>query len=231
MIYQLQGNQRITPIVGNLIYDELGKLVLAKYNELFKETSAEHKVQYQNGQVITHSNVPLALGIDQILRQELPSVRVLTFEDVVENWDLIPDKNSTYADTTSIVVYPNKGPNEEHRQRVLGILGKTKTDVPLVVTGLGVKPSQEHGFLFTETDYTKVEEAPYLRRNGQVSLKDGKLEASNSGVRIWIPKNQDGLRWVYRDGDDVLNAINDFLLNAYSDGWVQVLQDPRINGH
>jgi len=227
MNYTLQGNQRVTPIVGNLIHDDLGKLVLSKYNELFRGTSAEHKVQYQDGQAITHSNVPLVLGIDQILRQELPSARILRMEDVVENWDLIPELNSTYADTTSIVVYPNKGVNEEHRQRVLGILGKTKTNVPLVVTGLGVKPAQDYGFWFTETDHVKAQEAPYLKKGGLVSSKDSKLESSNTGVRIWTPDNQAGLRRVYRNRVDGLGAWGDSLLGADSGGRVQILQDPK----
>ena len=60
-------------------------------------------------------------------------ISIISGTEVVRFWDAImqiPEARSTYADTNGVVAYPNKGPNEDLRQRVLGIAGKDKSKVP-----------------------------------------------------------------------------------------------------
>lgn len=60
------------------------------------------------------------------------------------------------------------------RKQVLAILGKDKTEVPLVISELGVKKADnEQGFTFKKTKYTQAREAPYLTQDGRVSYEDG----------------------------------------------------------
>ena len=132
--YQLKGNPVVQfPVVGNLVYDELGKKVLAIHNERFRDVSGiEDTYNYQKDQPISFSNVPRILSYNQILRERFPDLHVLSPEEVVRYRDSIPERGSTYADTNSVSLYPNEGGNEDLRKRALDLVGKTKTNVPLV---------------------------------------------------------------------------------------------------
>ena len=69
--YQLRGNQVIQAvlIVGNLVYDKLGREVLSLHNEKFKGVgNIEDKNKYEEGQSIAFSNVPRILSYNQILK-------------------------------------------------------------------------------------------------------------------------------------------------------------------
>ena len=225
--YQLKRNP------GNLIYDELGREVLALHNERFKGIkNIEDTNKYNQGQPISYSNVPRVLSYNQILREKFPflNTHVLSPEEVVKYWNLpIPERDSTYADTDSVSIYPNEGSNEDLRKRVLDILKKQRTEVPLVVSGLGVeKADNKYGFTFIETPYTKSKEAPYLSKDGKVSYDPEKgLVPSKDGVNIWTPSDQSGLRWLYRNGSDGLNAWDIGLLGSDESGRVQLVQDPQ----
>lgn len=226
--YQLKGNPVIqaVPVIGSLNYDELGKEVLALHNERFKGIeSIEDNYDYKEGQPIMFSNVPRILSYAQILRERFPTIHVLSPEEVVQHWDAIPDRDSTYADTNSIVVYPKEGPNEDLRQIVLGIIGK-KSKLPLVVSGLGVeKADNNYGFNFTQTEDTEVREAPYLKKDGKVSFNGKELVSSEEGIPVWIYNS--GLRGLYRGGSDGLDGGDDDLLISDGTGRVQVIQDPK----
>ncbi|MBS3151486.1 hypothetical protein J4443_03855 [Candidatus Woesearchaeota archaeon] len=155
-------------------------------------------------------------------------MHVLSPEEVVQYWDAIPERDSTYADTNSVPVYPNEGCNEGLRQRVLAILGKQKTETLLAVSGLGVERADNHqGFTFTEKEATRAEEAPYLQRDGKVRYDGTRLVNSEEGVSIWVPESQSGLRRLYRYGSGRLNAWDDALLDSDGSGRVQVLYDPQ----
>lgn len=230
--YQLRGNPIVTvPVIGNLVYDELGREVLVLHNERFKGVDrVEDSHDYEEGQPISYSNVPRVLSYNQILRERFPDMHVLSPYEVVQYWDAIPERDETYADTESIVIYPNEGPNEDLRQEVLAIIGKNakKVKVPLIVSGLGVeKADDDYGFTFTETEYIKTKDAPFLQKDGKVKYDGAKLVSSDDGVNVWTPSNQSGLRWLYRDGSDVLSAGDDVLLDSGSGGRVQLIQEPQ----
>jgi len=230
--YQLKGNPVIqaVPVIGNLVFDELGREVLALHNEKFGEIkSIEDKTKYKNGQPISFSNTPRVLSYNQILRERFPElgIRGLNDWEVVQYWNTIPERDSTYADTNSIVIFPKEGPNEDLRQKVLGIIGK-KSKLPLVVSGLGVeKADNNYGFTFTQTEDTEAREAPYLKQDGKVSFNGNSLVSSEEGVNVGTPDSQSGLGGFYRGGSDVLYARDDNLLISVESGRVQVVQDPQ----
>jgi len=233
--YKLQGNPVIenVPTVGNLVYDDLGKAVIAKLNERFEGVQGiAYDADLKEGDVIRYSNTPRALAINQILREETGGdIHVLSDEEVVKYWNHLPERDSTYADTDGVAVYPKEGPNESLRQKVLGIVGKNSTRVPLVVSGLGVvkDATEDLGFTFTETGNILVREAQYLKQDGKVvyDVKEGKLKKSDKGVNIWTPSPQNGLRRLCRNGNGRLVANFDVLLDAVDNGRVQILQDPQ----
>ena len=229
--YQLKGNPVIVnvPVIGNLVYDDLGQEVLAQFNERFKGTSIADTNRYKQGEVISYSNIPRALGYNQILR-EISNLRVLSPLEVVRFWDSIPERSSTYADTDSVAVYPNEGANEDLRKRALDINGinAKKLKTPLIIAGLGVeKADNKYGFDFVETDYMKAEEAPFLSKDGNVRYEDGKLIESEDGIRLWTLDSQSGLRRLFRDRSDGLYADRDDLVGSSGSGRVQVIQEPK----
>ena len=232
--YKLQGNPVVeVPVVGNLVYDGLGEAVVRKFNERVKGIKGvEYTGKLKRGEVITHSNTARASGFNQILREETGGdIHVLSPEEVVQYWDALPERGSTYADTDAVVIYPTEGPNESLRKKVLGIVGRDSTDVPLIVSGLGIArdSSEGNGFTFTESGNVLVREAPYLKQDGRVQYdaKEGELKSSEEGVSVWTPGSQNGLRRLYRNGSGRLSAGRGNLLDAGGDGRVQILQDPK----
>ena len=123
--YQFQGNPIIpVPRIGNSVFDGIGKEILRIHNERFKEIeNIEDTTDYKQGQSISYSNAPRALSYAQILRERFPDMHVLTPEDIVMNWNIIPDRDETYADTSSMVVFPNQGSNETLRKKALDLTG------------------------------------------------------------------------------------------------------------
>ena len=227
--YAFKGNlvqSVIAPVVGNLIYDELGKLVLAKLNERFKGVpNIEFTREFKKDQPITHSNVPRVLAIDQILREEGLDIHVLSPEEVIRYWSAIPERRSTYSDTNSVIIYPKEGPNEELRQKALKLIGKQSTKIPLVISGLGVeKADNQYGFTFTQTGNILVREAPYLTKDGGVVYDPAKecLVKSKQGVQVWTPRDQSGLRRLYRSRGEDLGCGGEVLLYSDSGGRVQL---------
>lgn len=221
--YQLQGNPIVevpVPRIGNLIYDDLGKLVLAQLNEEFRgNNKIAFTEQLQKNQPLPFSNTPRVLFIDHLLRKELGNTHVLSPIEVVKYWDAVPEKLTTYADTNAITLYPKKGPHEGLKQEVLHLLGRETIDHPLLVMGLGVKKADnKYGFTYTETPYGEVIDAPFLTRDQRVTydphtqtLIPGKDERS---VPIWTPGGQSGLRRASRDWNDELSFRVDDLLNS-----------------
>jgi len=235
--YQIEGNSAIPkelkdlfPIIGNLTYNKLGKEVLARHNEKFKgKKGIEDKTPYEEGQPISFSNVPRVLSYNQIMRELTEGrIRGLDIVEFVRYWDLIPNKSSTYADSVSISLFPNEGPNEDLRKKVLGIIGKPATLVPLLVSGLGVDPADnKYGFTFIKTDYLDKAEAPILKEDGRISHDPKKgFSKSEEGVQIWTPSDQSGLCRACRFGGDGLDFNYDNLLVSNENGRVQVIQDP-----
>jgi len=228
--YQLRGNpvmQVQVPVIGNLIFDDLGEEVISKFNERFKGVSqVEYTNKHKKEEPISYSNTPRALGINSILREITNGkIRVLSPEEVVRYWDLIPDKTGTYSDTDSIVIYPNSGLNEELRQEVLKLTGK-ESKLPLIVSGLDVERADNiYGFRFKGTDYMRVSEAPFLRRDGKLIYEPSKdeLESSDEGVFVWVSNAQSGLCGLYRVRVDGLDAWVDYLLVSSEAGRVQVI--------
>jgi len=234
--YKLEGTPVVdipVPIVGNLINDELGKVFLAKLNEKFRgnnQIAYIHEVNENNP--IQFSNIPRNLYANQVIREETGNTHVQSPEEMVQYWDKLPEKSFTYADSSAVSVFPREGPNETLRKRVLDILGKDKTEIPLLVLGLGVDPlDNPDSFTFTETPYLKVIEAPYLEKDQKVKY-DPKTQTivpsdDDTGVEIWTPSDQSGLRRAYRLRDVVLGFWGVNLFDSVSDGRVPFFQNPQ----
>ncbi|MCD4759393.1 hypothetical protein K8R33_00715 [archaeon] len=226
--YQLKGNPVVdVPVIGTLVYDDLGKEVVAKFNERFKGVEGiEYTHKHKTGEPISYSNVPRVLGMNQEQREiTRGNITLLTPAQVVRFWDVISERGPTYADTDGISLYPTEGPNEELRQEVLKLTGKSSKH-PLIISGLGVEGADNDlGFRFVGTDYMGVIEAPYLSKDGRVTYDPSQegLVGSDEGVSIWTPDAQSGLRGLYRDGGDGLYAGNGSLLGSDSGGRVQVI--------
>jgi len=217
------------PRVGNLLYDELGQLVLAKLNERFRRVPCiEFTQEFKKDQPITHSNVPRVLAIDQILREEGLDIHVLSPEEVIRYWSAIPERRSTYSDTNSVIIYPKEGPNEELRQKALKLIGKQSTKIPLVISGLGVeKADNQYGFTFTQTGNILVREASYLTKDDcKAALnKKGELVKLNQGVQVWTSYDQSGFRRLYRNSNEFLDCRYDAVLGSNDTGRVVLIND------
>ncbi|MDP3916981.1 MAG: hypothetical protein Q8Q42_01695 [Nanoarchaeota archaeon] len=226
--YRLEGNPvETTPIIGNLINNELGAYILERLNSKFKGTRLAYPPNEmpQEGQPIKFSNFPRILDINQELRQ-LPdiNIRPLTAREAVTYFNaktkegklVIPERDKTYADTISVLIAPKEGRNEAHENRIMGILGISRLEEPLVVNGLGVAPADNgDGFIFEETDGITTE--PY-----QAILE----LAKSKGVAVRQSLEQSGLRRLFRN-QGRLSARDDRLLIAKGSGRVQVIQDPK----
>ena len=219
------------PKVGNVLYDQLGELVIRKLNERFKGVAnIEDLTEYQPNQPLSFSNIPRALALNQILLQETNGrIKLQNPFQTIQYWSLVRDP-TTYADTNSVSVYPKEGPNEDLRQRVLDIIGKSSIEVPILVANLGVeRADNEHGFTFTESDDIQVTQAPFLRKDGRYSFdkKKNTLVPDKQGVQIWTPSDQSGLRRAGRDRGDDLGFRYDDLPVSYSDGRVPFFYNPQ----
>jgi len=232
--YQLRGNPVVdvqVPIVGNLVHDELGKEVLALHNERFKgKRDIEDTCEYTKDHPILFSNTPRILSYNQILRERFPGIHVLTPEEVVRCLEFLPERSATYADTDSIVVFPNQGPNEDLRQRVLELTGLKRFKIPRIVSGLGVeKADNDYGFTFIETDSLNAETAPFLQQDGRVIYNESKdkLVSADEGIYVYTSNAQSGLRGLYRSRNECLNSGIDDLLFSVGGGRVQIIQHPQ----
>ncbi|MBU1203913.1 MAG: hypothetical protein KKG60_02495 [Nanoarchaeota archaeon] len=226
--------------VDNLKYNSEGKSILNKFNKQFKGiTNIEDTTKYEPNQPLAYSNVPRVLGYNHdLLKQSGGKVRVLSpYETVwfmLNQPELIPELKHTYADTNSIAIYPNAGPNEELRKQVVeGIFGKKLGNLKIPYIALNLKPipaDNEYGFTFTGTDFKKLEPAPYLTKDQKVICKNGTLVPSpdqTKGIRVWALTEQSGLRRFYQGGDDDPYAWDDDLLYSNGSGRVQLIRDPN----
>ncbi len=217
--------------IGNLVYDALGQAVLDEHNRRFEGTVIADTTAYQANQPIAYSNIPRVLSYNQILHQLTKGrITVASLTDIFYYLHFLP--LGTYIDLDSIVIFPKQGPNEDLRRHVLNIIGKQETKTPLLVAGLGVeKADNDHGFTFTQTDLTKVTEAPYLTTDGRVRYDPAtnSLVAAKTGVLVLTPHDQSGLRGACQIsgtglGDKELWFNNEMLLNSRAHGRVQVVQ-------
>ncbi|MFH1376662.1 MAG: hypothetical protein ABIH25_03415 [Candidatus Woesearchaeota archaeon] len=246
--YNLQGNVVVEnpkglPKVGNLLYDDLGKRIIDELNKEFEKAPRISLTNVEEGKPISYSNVPRALFIDQKLAELDPKmyghIHLLSPEEVIRFLELgvIPEVSSTYADTNSIVVYPNEGPNENLRQEVMDIMGIRNPKIPFVVPRLGFEYAADNDqkFRFKRKKGLTQEpkEAEWLRQEGYVRYnpKTNSLEScaiEDKGARyVWTPNDQSGLRRLCRGGSGVLGARVDDLLSSSDDGRVQIFQDPK----
>ena len=232
--YRLKGNPVVdVPVVGNLVYDDLGKLFLARLNEGFRGNNQIAFIdRIEKNRQIPFSSIPRNLFADQVIREETGNIYVLSPFEFVRYWNSLNKRSETYADSSAVSVFPNKGPNETLRRRVLEILGINITKIPLLVVGLGVeKADNEYGFTFIETPYLRPIEAPFLTEDQRVKYdpkKDTLVPSEDdTGVQIYVPKDQSGLRRACRGGVVYLSFRDVDLLNSSSDGRVPVIQDPK----
>ena len=211
------------PIIKTLRYNSLGRDVLAKFNERFGWLSCFGLTQkFRRSEPIAFCNVPRTLAMDQILREG--NMHILSFEETVMYWDAFEmnrERRVTYNDTTSVAVYPKEGPNEELRQKILQSIKRESTEVPLVVSGLGVeKADNRYGFTLVETDHVQVTEAPYLMEDCNVTYdtRKRKLVRSKRGVTVLAPDDCSGLYRLYRHHLDRLECTKNSLVDFGSHG-------------
>jgi len=156
--------------IGNFIFDEFGREVIRRHNERFEDEQGK-KLQnlrtYDDGQLI-EADIPRVLSYAQIVRElarenpDLAVTRVFTFEDAVRFSRYIPEGSIL----SSVFIYPAEDHEyyyERLRKKVLGFIGLTKIDLPLIVDGL----NSIEGYPFFDlekTDNIRVREAPYLER-------------------------------------------------------------------
>ncbi|MCD4666974.1 hypothetical protein K8R47_04165 [archaeon] len=221
--YQLQGNRTDNgSVIGNLVYDDLGELLIRKLNEEFigvKNIKYDKSTMLEKGNPISYSNTPRALFFNQILREITQDIHVLSLEEVIKYWNKIENKESNYADTNSIVIYPKKGFNEFLKKQVLDIINRRTLKVPLIVKNLSVKKSNNnYGFEFTGNDFVTVTENPNLTKCEIIS--------GNGAAALWTsPSGQSGLNRLYRCRGLGLNVVDDYLFYSNDNGRVQVTQD------
>ena len=196
--YQLQGNPAIpVPILGNMLYDQVGQEAVARLNEAFQgRTDIVDNTKYQQGQSIAWSNTLRNLFHAHQVREIQRGVRVQSPIEMVRYWSHLLERDTTYADSNAVTLFPNPGPNEELRMAVLRAFGKTATTVPLLVMGLKpVKSDTGLGFALERTESTEVREAPYLAKSGRVKYDPATHDliaatADEEGVQVWVPEDQ-----------------------------------------
>lgn len=247
--YKLKGNPTVNvPVIGNLLYDWLGKLLTVRYNEEFK---SKPKLQVdvnrcKEYEILEHSNVPFNHFIAQLLLTDSETLKVtggliklLSIEQGVANWneEAIPEFKDTSVCQNSVGIYPNAGKNDDLRNRVLELMEKKSIRIPYIVSNLGVEPADNTvGFTFTRNEFTTWQEAPFLTRNQRVLLnRRGKLKASKSkkGVPVYISEKQLGLCRINRYKGIGFGVGNDFVFpdsfDLLSSGYgsrVQLIQTP-----
>ena len=233
MVYILHGSPVVpVPIVGNLVYDELGKEVLRRHNERFDGIrDIEDRTQYQEGQPISFSNTLRALSFNQILDElgrengDYAGISVLTLEETIRYFKAIPKKDSSYADTSTILVFPKEGANEELRRQILDITYKSR--YPLLVDGLTIGRINNDLSVVTIRNRFRICEAPYLRkdcfiRNTSEGIEFCKGESFNS-VRF-LSTEGFGLKRIHRYMNDIISR--DGMLSSDSSGLIQLKQVP-----
>ena len=150
------------PIIFNLPYDEVRKEAVARLNEAFRGVEGiEDKTKYNRGNPVAQSNTPRNLFYHNLFRNSQQGLRVQSPIDMVRYWNVLLERDTIYADSNAVIVFPNPGPNEDLRMAVLRAFGKTATTVPLLVMGLKpVKSDTGLGFALERTESTEVREAP-----------------------------------------------------------------------
>jgi hypothetical protein len=181
---QLEG-----PCVGNLIYDELGELVVRKINERFRGIRGlAFPREFQPNSPVTESNLPRSLAVNQILAEEGLDIHVPGLKEVLRYREFIPDLATSSSDMGTAVIYPSRL-REDHRGKEIMDLVKPvrfsarfhclyeamkpvwddfSLEVPYIVQGLGIKADHTKWseFSFTKTERTTIEKAPYLVPEG-----------------------------------------------------------------
>ncbi|MBS3141558.1 hypothetical protein J4405_05455 [Candidatus Woesearchaeota archaeon] len=229
MAYQFKGNPVSpvnVPLIGPLIYDELGREVLARHNEIFGWSHfalyRDHHSEESLGSIPSRMQPrlsyisPIELSFNAILNQlgrensEFAGINVLTFDDLIQYWEAIPNKSFTSTRTSSVIVYPvypindierladnYKQDAEKLRRKILDITGKTHLDVPILVDGLVPLPDHSNGdYSITFDDSSKSLE--FLRtREVPEFLTDGVLI---NGHPIHISPPGLIMDDIYRDG-------------------------------
>lgn len=211
--------------IQNLLYNDLGKQVLEARNKEFKGVkNIEDLTEYEDNAPIQYSNLPRALH-DNLYLLKNSNVGLLTWKEVIQNWDNIPERDNTYAETNTLIIYPNEGPNEDRRQEALKLIGKSEITIPHILENVGVKKADnDQGFTLTGSDLLKYEEAPLFTKDCKIEYNGTDLEESgDSGIQIYVPNDQSGLRRVCRYRSGGIDAWSDYLLLSYGSGRVQFL--------
>src|SRR3989344_2934554 len=158
--YILPKLRAVVAPIDNLVFDELGQAVLRIHNERFRSVpDIKDTTPYKPNELIFFSNMPQALSYNQIIHQLTNGrIAVASPVDVVHYWDDIPERDTTtHAFTDSVSLFSIRpGDYNPLAQRVFELLGKTATDMPLRVSGLGVKADSTLGFTLTATELTQA---------------------------------------------------------------------------
>ena len=228
---------RQNPTIDHHRFDAARAEILARHNETFKgNPDIEDTRKYEIGQPLIGSNTVKALSYHAIARQlGIYEIPVLSFAQVVQYWPFIFERDSTYADTCEVAIFPNRHEdldNEKLRIRTLNLLGLKGTAVPLIVSGLVPvrdEDNKTYGFQVNGEDSITYA-APFLEHDCKVRW-DGKkvveCKEGEEGIKVWTPDSQSGFRRLYRDGSGRLIARVDNLLYSDGSGRVPVLFEPK----
>ncbi len=222
-----------SPLIRNLTYNSLGRIVIARHNEIFKgisniEITDDLKVR----RPVKYSNVPIVLSLDELMREETNGkFGVISPEDVVRYVEAFPDKEETYAVTNSVVVYPRLGTNEDLRKRACEIIGLRSSSDPIIISGLGVERSDNnYGFTFKATDNIESIDASFLNNHyGKLTYKGPRnrfktVGKNEKGIYFFALPSLRGLTSVYRTEFDMLDATATDLASTNEDGRIQIIQ-------
>jgi hypothetical protein len=179
-------NQKENNVIENLVYDKLGQEVLTKHNERFKGSSVVDTHEYQKGQPISYATVPRILSYNQILREIAPNTHVIGPDDYIEFSDSVADRDSTYAHTNSIVMYPRDEVYDlesDLQRNIENVMSEEFKQLwkpleekypnfwrpPVRIVDLGVKKSDnKRGFEFEKIEDSSLELAHYLSETGPI---------------------------------------------------------------
>ena len=143
--YKLEGRLvEEVPVVGNLLNDELGNVVIKKVNERFNGVQGIGLPEefFVEGQPITHGNVVRTILVDQILNELGADAHVITSGELVGYRSVDRNTEPNHVYSSDLVIAPQNGSftyNAELRKEVLELIDRADTEVPLIVSGLAVE--------------------------------------------------------------------------------------------